>query len=95
MFPGLTTKLSEGTVASATSIIVESDIVRITGNTDIETILPKTGGFSSMIVLVPVDDDVNLLATGNIAVAVTCAQDRATLLVFSKEDAQWYPGAIS
>lgn len=95
MFPGLTTKLSESTVASANDITVDSDIVKLTGNTDIETILPKFGGFSGFLVLVSKDGAMNLLNSGNIAIAVTLAQNKACLLVFSKEDDKWYPGAIS
>ena len=96
MIPGTTTKLSQETVATTTSITVKADLVRLTGTTDVATIKPNFGGgFSGMCILVPVTGDVALLTTGNIAIAVTCALSRATLLVFSRTDSLWYPGAIS
>jgi len=96
MFPGLTTKLSEETLASAASISPKADLVKLTGSTDVATIIPQYGGgFSGAVVLVPVDGTLGLLTTGNIAVAVTMAQNRATLLVYSKTDDKFYPGAIS
>ena len=96
MLPGSTTKLSEITVASTTVIDVKADLVKITGSTAIATINPNFGGgFSGICVLVPVDGTLGLLTTGNIAVAVTMPQNRPTLLVFSKEEQTWYPGAIS
>jgi len=97
MFPGLTTRLSEETVASTTSIEVNRDLVLVTGTTDIATIIPHfvNKQFSGIVFLVPIDGDVALLTTGNIAVAVTCAQDRVTMLVFSKVEQNWKPGAIS
>lgn len=96
MIPGTTTKLSEETLASTTSISPKADLVKVTGTTSIATINPSFGGgFSGILILVPVDGDIDVLTTGNVAVAVTCAEDRATVFVFSKADALWYPGAIS
>jgi hypothetical protein len=93
---GLGNKLSQETLASAATISPQSDLVTITGSTAIATIVPPpVGGFSQMIILVPSDGTLGLLTTGNIAVAVTMAQNRATLLVFSKSAGVWYPGAIS
>jgi hypothetical protein len=96
MFPGLTTKLSEETLASAASINPKADLVKVTGSTAIATIIPNFGGgFSGAVVLVPKDGSVATLTTGNIAAAVTMLQNRATLLVYSKVDDKFYPGAIS
>lgn len=96
MFPGTTTKLSETSVASTTVIDQKADLIRITGNTAIATINPNFGGgFSGICILVPVDSTVGLLTTGNVAIAVTMPVGRATVLVFSKEEQTWYPGAIS
>ncbi len=96
MIPGRVSKLSEATIASTTSIAVVTDAIRVTGTTAIATITPgNTGGFSGLLILVPVDGNVGLTTAGNIAVAVTCAQDRATLLYYSVLDGLWYPGAIS
>lgn len=96
MFPGTTTKTSEGTLASAATIYPKSDVVHLTGSTAIATIVPAYGGgFGGIAVLVPTDGTLGLLTTGNIAVAVTMPQNRATVLVYSKTNSKWYPGAIS
>jgi uncharacterized membrane protein len=96
MFPGLTTKLSEEVVATATTITVRKDLVRLTGTTAIATIDGQFGGgFSGIIFLVPTEGNVAITTAGNIAAAVTMVDQRVTVLVFSKEDNIWYPGAIS
>lgn len=98
MIPGTTTKLSESTVASATSIDAKSDLLRVTGTTDIATIVPHFGGgFSGILFLVPVDGAVNLLTTGNIvgAATVSALQNKVTVLVYSKLDNAWYSHALS
>lgn len=96
MFPGLTTRLSEDIVASGSSITANADLIRVTGSTSIATINPRFGGGNSgIVVLVPTDGTIGLLTTGNIAIAVTMAQSRATVLVYSKRADKWYPGAIS
>lgn len=97
MIPGLTSKLSESTVASAATIEVKTDQVLVTGTTSIASIKPPHygGGFSGFVIIVPTDGNVATLTTGNIAVAVTMPQNRATLLTFSKKNGTWYPGAIS
>ena len=96
MFPGLTTKVSEETVASASSIDVKADLVLLTGSTAIATIKPNFGGgFSGICILVPLDGTLGLLTTGNIAIAVTMAQKRSTLMTYCKSTGVWYPGAIS
>jgi len=97
MIPGTTTKLSESTIASAASIDVKTDLVRVTGTTSIATILPHFGGgFSGILFLVPIDGNVATLTTGNIVgSAVTMLQNKVTVLVFSKTDAKWYSHALS
>ena len=96
MIPGLTTKLSEEVIASAATIAPKTDLVRVTGTTNIATITPAFGGgFSGILFVVPVDGTVNTVTTGNILVAVAMPVNRATLLVYSKVANKWYPGAIS
>lgn len=95
MIPGLTTRISETVVASTTSITQKSDLIRLTGNTAVATIVPSFEGFNGICILTPIDNTVALVTTGNIAVAVTLPQDRATLMVWSRADQKWYPGAIS
>lgn len=96
MFPGTTTKLSETVLASATTIDPKVDLVRLTGSTAIATIKPHFGGgFSGMIILVPVDGTIATTTAGNIALVVTMPQSQATLLVYDHVTGVWYPGAIS
>jgi len=96
MIPGIMTRLSESTVASTTTITVKTDLAEITGSTAIATIkAPGQGGFSSVIFLVPTDGTVATVTTGNIPVAVTMAQNRVTVFVYSFRTGKWYPGAIS
>jgi hypothetical protein len=95
MFQGLTSKISESVLASAATISPKTDMVRLTGSTAVATIVPPYGGFGGVLVLVPTDGTLGLLTTGNIAIAVTMAQNRATVLTYSKAAGVWYPGAIS
>ncbi len=96
MLPGITSKLSEAVVASATTITQETDMLHLTGSTAIATIRPNFGGgFSGICVLRPVDGSLATTTAGNIAVVVTMAVDRATVMVYSKKYNKWYPGAIS
>lgn len=95
MIPGLTTRISEETVASAATIRPKSDMIHLTGSTAIATIDPPYAGFSGILIIHPTDGTVATVTTGNIAVAVNMAVDRATVLVYSKKNTTWYPGAIS
>lgn len=96
MFPGLTTKLSEETLASATTINPTKDLVLLTGTTAVATITPHFGGgFSGVLFIVPIDGNVATTTAGNISVVVTMPEDRVTVLVYSKTEGTWKPGAIS
>ena len=97
MIPGTTTKISEELITAAATINPTKDLVRLTGTTSIATINPGHfgGGFSGILIIVPTGGNVATLTTGNIAVAVTMPDKRATVLVFSKTTGVWYPGAIS
>jgi len=92
MIPGTQTKISEETVASATVIVAKTDLVRITGSTQIETItsplLLNRGGV--MLFVVAVDGAVTLGTSGNIAVGQILAQNRLYQLVYSSIAGKWY-----
>ena len=90
MFPGTTSKISESVVASAATIQAKSDLVRVTGSTQVNTIVPAFGGFSGVIWLVPTDGTLVLGTSGNILIGITAAQNRAVCLVFSKLAAKWH-----
>jgi hypothetical protein len=94
MIPGTTTKLSETTVASAGAITAKSDIVKVTGSTQINTISPNFGGgqFSGIVFLIPTDGAVTLGTSGNILVGISAVQNRATMLIYVKSLAKWVIG---
>ena len=98
MIPGFVSKLSESSVTAAATIgPPKSDILYLSGSTTIATIRPPggPGGFSSVLFIVPLTDAVATTTTGNIAVNVTMPVDRVTVLVYSKQEDTWFPGAIS
>jgi len=90
MIPGVQSKLSESVVASADSIMVKTDVVRVTGSTAINTILSPLMGSGMMVILIPTDGAVALGTSGNILVGITMAQNRAVWLVWNKTAGKWY-----
>ena len=91
MIPGTTSKLSQSTVASAATVTAKSDIILVTGTTQIDTIRPNFGGgFSGFLVLIPVDGSVVLSTSGNILVGITAVINRAVFLVYVKSTGKWY-----
>lgn len=93
MIPGSQSKTTESTIASAATIVVKSDLVRITGAVQIETIfspLLLSGQGGVVIFLVAVDGAVVLGTAGNILVGQTLAQNRLYTLVFSNTVDKWY-----
>lgn len=97
MIPGIVSKLSREVIASASTITpYTGELIKLTGSTAIATIVPPFGkGHNQLLFLVPTDGTVGLLTTGNIAVAVTMAQNRVTVLAYDYISDIWYPGAIS
>lgn len=90
MIPGLQSKISESNVASAATITVKTDLVRLTGATQIDTILSPLQGSSMAIYLVSVTGALVLSAAGNILVGQTLAVNRLYLAVWSKSIGKWY-----
>lgn len=97
MFPGLMSKLSESTVASTTTITVQSDIVYVTGSTSIATITSPLIGIGGSVIFVVATNAAGFATTtaGNIALAVSVTTNKATVFVWSSVNSKWYPGAIS
>jgi hypothetical protein len=90
MIPGTQSKLSTSLVASAASITVTTDIVRVSGSTQINTILSPLMGSSMMVILIPTDGPVALGTSGNILVGITMAQNRAVWMCWDSVAAKWY-----
>lgn len=98
MFPGLTTRLSSISKASATTIDGDKDIIVLTGTTAIATINPKVGNKATMgqvIMLIPVDGAVATTTAGNIAVVQSMLQNKVTVMVWNPIQAKWYPHALA
>ncbi len=96
MIPGLTTRLSESQLVTATTISPKSDVVFVSGTTAVATIIPPFEGFSGMIFIVATDAAGFATTTaGNIALVVSLTTSKATAFIYSKKNALWYPGAIS
>jgi hypothetical protein len=90
MIPGSVSKLTESQVASATSITAKTDIVKVTGSTAIQTILPGLGtAQSQFLILVPVDGAITLGTSGNINVGIAAAINRAVFMVYVRSLSKW------
>lgn len=90
MIPGVQSKVSVSTVASATTITAKTDVIKVTGSTQVETILSPLMGSGMMLVLIPVDGSVVLGTSGNILVGITAVINRAVWLVWDKTVGKWY-----
>jgi hypothetical protein len=90
MIPGSVSKLTEATQASATVIYPKTDILKVTGSTTIQTIIPGLGNAQSQfLILVPVDGAVTLGTSGNISVGIAMAQNRAVFMVYVRTLGKW------
>lgn len=90
MIPGSVSKLTEAAVASAATITAKADLVRVSGSTTINTIIPGLGtAQGQFLILVPTDGAVTLGTSGNILVGIAMAQNRAVFLAFSKPLGKW------
>lgn len=90
MIPGTTSKVTESKVASASTINAKTDVILVSGATQINTITPNFGGgFGGFVVLIPTDGAVTLGTSGNILVGIAMAQNRAVWLVYSRSLGKW------
>ena len=99
MIPGYgSTRLAETVVASAASITVKSDLVRITGTTQIDNILgPPTlmGRDAALIFVYTPDAGVTISAAGNVAVSQALVTNRLYAYVWSYLANKWIPHAVA
>jgi len=93
MIPGRVARLSEETQASAATIgPVKSDIVLVTGNTQVDTIVPTFGGrvYGQQIILWPITaGNLVLSAAGNILIGITVLTNRPVWMVWSVSQQKW------
>lgn len=93
MIPGMISKIVEGQVVASAATIVPrgGELFRITGTTQINTIMPPLGvGQNQVIYLIPTDGSIVLGTTGNIQVGLTLAQNRTVMLVWLRSTGKWY-----
>jgi len=98
MIPGRQSKVTEETIASAATIVAKADLTRITGSTQIETILSPlllSGQGGVVVFLVAVDGAVVVGTSGNVLVGQTLAQNRLYAFVYSNTVDKWYIHAIA
>lgn len=98
MYPGVTTRLTSGSVASATSIVGDKDVLLVTGSTAIATIVPKSmnkSGQAQIIFLIPVDGTIATTTADNIVAVQTMLQNRATCFIWVPSTSKWYPHALA
>jgi len=91
MIPGRTTKLTESTLASAATIDPKTDIVLVTGTTEVDTITPHFGGgvASGLLILIPTEGTVVLGTSGNILIGISAVINRAVWLTYVKSLGKW------
>lgn len=97
MIPGFgPSKLREEVVASAATITVKGDLIRLTGNTQVDNIFcPLTLGRGGILVFIYASDGaVTLSNAGNIAVSQSLAQNRLYAYVWSSLAAKWIPHGV-
>ena len=97
MIPGSVSKLSESVLASASSIAPKTDIVNLTGSTQVNTIVPPlSGGHNATILwIIPKDGNIVFGTSGNILVGATVAQNRPCTFIYSEIYDKWSIGPIS
>lgn len=99
MFPGLTSKVSEGNLAAAATIYPKSDLVRVTDTTSttvLTTIAPPYGGFSGVMFLQNASGaNITTVTTGNILTAVTIGNNALVVCVYSMSLGKWIVGALA
>lgn len=94
MIPGYgSSRLKEESVASAATITVKADLIRITGTTQVDNILsPINMGRDGFLIFVYTNGaGVTLSAAGNIAVSQALVTNRLYVYAFSTLAGKWIP----
>ena len=93
MIPGLISKISERSIALASSFEATTDLIRVTdttAGTTFATIVPKVGIGGQLLFLANQSGAaIASLTTGNVLTATTLASDRLTVLTYSKSAEKW------
>lgn len=97
MIPGFgSSRMKEESVASAATITVKADLIRITGTTQIDNILsPVNMGRDGLLIFVYTNGaGVTISAAGNVAVAQALVTNRLYAYAFSTLAGKWIPHGV-
>jgi hypothetical protein len=97
MIPGYgSTRMKEEVVASATTITIKGDLIRLTGTTAVATILsPMNVGRDGFLIFIYTPDaGVTINAAGNVAVSQALVTNRLYAYAFSVLAGKWIPHAV-
>lgn len=97
MIPGYgSSRLREESIASAATITVKADLVRLTGTTQVDTILsPVNMGRDGMLIFLYTNGaGLTVSAAGNVAVSQALVTNRLYAYVFSTLAAKWIPHGV-
>lgn len=97
MIPGYgSSRMKEESVASAASILVKADLIRITGVTQIDNIFsPVNMGIGGLLIFVYTNGaGVTISAAGNVAVAQALVTNRLYAYAWSSIAQKWIPHGV-
>lgn len=97
MIPGYgSSRLREDVVASAATITVKGDLIRLTGTTQVDTILSpiNVGRDGFLVFFYTPDAGVTISNAGNVAVSQALVTNRLYAYIYSNIAAKWLPHGV-
>lgn len=97
MIPGYgSSRMKEEVVASAATVILKSDLVRLTGTTQVDNMFsPVNMGRDALLVFIYTPDaGVTISAAGNVAVSQALVTNRLYAYAFSNLANKWIPQGV-
>ena len=97
MIPGYgSSRMKEEIVASAATILLKGDLIRLTGTTQVDNMFsPVNMGRDGLLVFIYTPDaGVTISAAGNVAVSQVLVTNRLYAYAFSNIAAKWIPQGV-
>jgi len=94
MIPGYgSSRMREDVVASAATILLRGDLIRLTGTTQVDNMFSSInmGRDGLLVAIYTPDAGVTISAAGNVAVSVALATNRLYFYAFSSIANKWIP----